>query len=67
VRAAQRGNACGRGRRARPTARRDVENVDAVVVSYAVSTADDKNLASYESRRVRATRRWFVSLSASSL
>jgi hypothetical protein len=62
VRVAQRGNVCGSGRRARPTARRDVENVDAVVVSCALSAADDNDLASYDSRGVRAAQRRHVSL-----
>ena len=50
-------NICGRERRARLARRQDVKNVDAVVVSCALSSAsaDSNDLASYESRGMRGT------------
>jgi len=62
VHAAWRRKVCGSERRARPTARRDVEDKDASVVWCALATADDDDLASDESRGAHAARRWQVSL-----
>ena len=56
VYSAWRGNVCSRERRAQPTARWDVKDVDVVVVSRALAAAND-DLASYESREERAVRR----------
>jgi len=58
VRAARRGNVRGHEGRMRPAASWDVEDVDAVVVCCALATADDDDLASYQSRGVRAAWRW---------
>jgi hypothetical protein len=60
VRAARQRSACRHERRVRPTARRNVKDVYAVVVWYALAATDDDDdddLASYESRRVRAAWR----------